>query len=420
MDLPFKIKDFTAMFPSADNKEWYKKVGYDDSCEIIRENLKSAANSFITIGYYLKHIRDEKLYEGAGYSSIWECAKQEFGLNETAASRYIGWNTEYSIDGDSPLIDDKYKDFSKSQLQEMFSLSEAVRKDITSENTVQEIREIAKQEHEKQMPTEAEVKAFYERLCEGYVKSGYYSRQTLKDDLKERKGKGHSIMSGGSGVLKSYSCSPRGISINDKEEITWGKLVKLIDRYIPVEKQETVSELESVDVELKGALSETVEETIPGQMRIEQFPEYMPDENSDSAKAAIIDAEYREITKEEEDSKSEVQTKLPLLKNNDQRHEWLKNYKEWGLWYHDENIDVNYYKYDFSDGSRLVVAEYPQRFCYWNEKREDEFFYHLLEKNKQGYKKNYDEVYRNATDSETYLVEFLKRLQKKEKQDETV
>lgn len=108
-----------------------------------------------------------------------------------------------------------------------------------------------------------------------------------------------------------------------------------------------------------------------------------------------------------------IQPELPVLKNNDQRKEWLADYNSWGLWYRDENIDVNYYKYDFSDGSRLVVAEYPQRHTYYSSEYKDEYYYHLLEKNKKGYKKPYDEQFRQQTDSETYLVEFLKDLQKK-------
>lgn len=111
-----------------------------------------------------------------------------------------------------------------------------------------------------------------------------------------------------------------------------------------------------------------------------------------------------------------VQPELPILKNNDQRKEWLNNYKAWGLWYRDENIDVNYYKYDFTDGSRLVVAEYPQRFKYYPNSQEDEVYYHLLEKGKKGYQYTYDEAYRHTADSETYLVEYLKSLQKKEKE----
>lgn len=109
------------------------------------------------------------------------------------------------------------------------------------------------------------------------------------------------------------------------------------------------------------------------------------------------------------------QPELPVLKNNDQRKEWLNNYGDWGLWYRDGNLDVNYYKYDFPDGSRLVVAEYPQRIGYWDAKKpHDECYYHLLEKDKKGYNgKLYDAKYGHSPDSETYLVEFLKNLQKK-------
>lgn len=114
-------------------------------------------------------------------------------------------------------------------------------------------------------------------------------------------------------------------------------------------------------------------------------------------------------------SEESEQPELPKFKNNDQRKEWLRNYEDWGLWYTDRNINVNYYKYDFADGSRLVVAEYQNRINGWNGKeKEDEYYLHLLEKDKKPYGdgKPYDKQYMNATDSETYLVEFLKNLQK--------
>lgn len=112
------------------------------------------------------------------------------------------------------------------------------------------------------------------------------------------------------------------------------------------------------------------------------------------------------------------QPELPKLKNNDQRKEWLRNYKDWGLWYHDDRIDVNYYKYDFEDGSRLIVAEYPKRKYYWNSgELEDSHYFHLLEKNKKYYgrEKTFDQQYMHNENSETYLVEFLKNLQKEAK-----
>lgn len=49
------------------------------------------------------------------------------------------------------------------------------------------------------------------------------------------------------------------------------------------------------------------------------------------------------------------QPEIPVLKNNEQRKQWLSEYKAWGLWYRDENIDVNYYKFDFPDGSRQTL-----------------------------------------------------------------
>ncbi|MCB6334938.1 hypothetical protein LI292_18020, partial [Blautia obeum] len=60
----------------------------------------------------------------------------------------------------------------------------------------------------------------------------------------------------------------------------------------------------------------------------------------------------------EENKEISEQPLLPVMKNNDQRKEWLRNYKAWGLWYTDEHIRVRYYKYDFENGARLIAEEY--------------------------------------------------------------
>lgn len=120
----------------------------------------------------------------------------------------------------------------------------------------------------------------------------------------------------------------------------------------------------------------------------------------------------RDVMETEEET---TQSELPHLKNNEERKEWLENYQDWGLWYRDERLDVNYYKYDFKDGSRLVAAEYPMREGYWNQEPRDEHFFHFLKKNKKKYTsldETYDEKFRNETDSITSLVEFLKEIQK--------
>lgn len=126
----------------------------------------------------------------------------------------------------------------------------------------------------------------------------------------------------------------------------------------------------------------------------------------------IIQNLVKDVMETEEET---IQPELPRLKNNEERKEWLENYQDWGLWYRDERLDVNYYKYDFEDGSRLVVAEYPKREGYWNKEPRDEHFFHFLKKNKKKYAsldEVYDEKFRNETDSITSLVEFLKKIQK--------
>ncbi len=111
------------------------------------------------------------------------------------------------------------------------------------------------------------------------------------------------------------------------------------------------------------------------------------------------------------------QLELPVLKNEDQRKEWLKNYKAWGLWYRDEHIDVNYYKFDFGDGSRLVVSEFPQRENERSVKKYDQVYYHLIEHEKRKYQsdKVYEDKYQYHSNSVTELVEYLKKLQQRRK-----
>lgn len=112
------------------------------------------------------------------------------------------------------------------------------------------------------------------------------------------------------------------------------------------------------------------------------------------------------------------QPPLPEMKNNDQRKEWLRNYKSWGLWYTDHHTGVRYYKYDFQNGARLIAEEYdpePQKSSWWVPT--ESCYMHLVggpeptSKDKIP-KWTYHEKYNRFPNSETELVEFLKEVQK--------
>lgn len=123
-------------------RDWYKSVGYQDAKNIIKEKMKSSVENFIAIGYYLKHIDETEQYKEDGYVNIWECAKQEFGFSQARASRCINICKAYSVDGDSPYIDEQFKNFNPSQLQEMlpFKDDEHLIGQITPDMSSREIR----------------------------------------------------------------------------------------------------------------------------------------------------------------------------------------------------------------------------------------------------------------------------------------
>ena len=112
------------------------------------------------------------------------------------------------------------------------------------------------------------------------------------------------------------------------------------------------------------------------------------------------------------------QPTLPELRNNDQRKQWLREYKSWGLWYTDPHIGARYYKYDFNNGARLIAEEYdpePRKESWWVPT--EPYFLHLVggpEPERSGGvpKWTYHSKYHKFPNSETELVEFLKEVQK--------
>ncbi|MDE6388322.1 MAG: hypothetical protein K2L82_11025 [Lachnospiraceae bacterium] len=425
-----------------------ERIGYKDSLEIIQDESLKIQKSFVKIGWHLKHIRDNELYKEDGYTSINECAANQLGYSQSTTSRLIKICERFSKNGNSPELDEKYEGFDKSQMIEMLPMEPEEIERVTSDMTVTEIRAV-KNERIVNKPDDGEIRLF----CRYFLYDiSEKDRAALKEYMVEQYGKSHA--SGSAGNMDSdkviYQCSPRGISINSSDEITWAHFVK------------RVRELEQLMPEsCFGAVKEeTIEDELPGQTSIEKdFPEYLPEPeteiqcapnldleaekyatshknsevsiqgavreelNDDSREESVIDAaepsqylEWSKLDEKQRDQKEACdelaisesdreedegfeQPEFPILKNNEQRAEWLRNYKNWGMWYRDEHIDVNYYKFDFPDGSRLIVAEYPQRYSYINNQRQDQRFYHLVGKN---------ESYRHTSDSSSYLIDFLK------------
>lgn len=125
--------------------KWYEMdMSLNDVKNLLSANIKTMSRSFIAAGYYMKYIRDRELFRDGGYSSIWEFAEDQYGIKKSATSRWMAMNDKFSKDGNSPILDDKYKDFNKSQLQEMLYLTDEQMEEAEPEMSAKEIRAIRK------------------------------------------------------------------------------------------------------------------------------------------------------------------------------------------------------------------------------------------------------------------------------------
>lgn len=195
-------------------------VDYEDSIDIIGDEIRSVRKSFVKIGWYLKHIREKEMYRKDGYGDIYEFAQAKFKMSQGTVNRMINLCIEFSVGHDSPELDERYMGFDESQLFEMLPMKQDERDVISPDMTVKEIREKKAENKAMREPPEKLVGDFIE--MKGIVLSDH---ETISD-LKEFMSKYFRHASGGifeipGNDLRSYEGTPRGIRLNNYDEITW-------------------------------------------------------------------------------------------------------------------------------------------------------------------------------------------------------
>lgn len=119
-----------------------EQMGYKDSLEIIKDESVKIQKSFVKIGWYLKHIKDDELYKEDGYANINECAADQLGYSQSTVSRLINICEKFSKNHNSPELDDKYAGFDKSQMIEMLPMEPEQLERVKPDMTVKQIRDI--------------------------------------------------------------------------------------------------------------------------------------------------------------------------------------------------------------------------------------------------------------------------------------
>lgn len=508
---------------------------YGEAKDIIRKDLESMSKKFITIGYYLKYIRDKKLYIQDGFESIWEFAQDTYGISKSTCSRWMHMNDKFSEGGNSPELRQEFASFGKSQLQEMLYLDDKQIEQAKPEMTAKEIREIRKpQNQEENLEGQMSIEDYPEMLPEevscfkmGGKPYGYTWYQVVKEYLKtaytedsakiKSQGKEYLVLrrpertffydaqgntlfevenarleseyswlqqkeniapsqqSGKCIHSQQYVCTlterqkaVEGDGKNCNEKCCWNCInhgnckyecnasanreeKKITVEVVPgveaeitdIKKAAKAAKIEEKKAEIKAIRDisiapaqqreeneeqqETLEKTIGKWTPKEIWEEKRKELNrwieafagekepeAISKQRIVVDAlEY--MVKNLQQEKQQGQPPIPKLKNNEQRKEWLNNYRSWGIWYKDEHIGVTYYRYQFGNGADLIVEEYENENEYTGTYTSS--YFHLVggpePPRKNGIPKwNRNKKYNRYQNSETELIEFLKEIQR--------
>lgn len=169
----------------------YVQMTLNDWVEIkqkLKRELLGIKQSFVRIGFVLRQIDDQKLYERDGYKSIADFAKQEYGLEPSTTSRFMSINREYSIDGYSETLRPEYADLGRSQLEEMLKLPDSDRQMVQPETSRENIRELKR--FNKEAPEEGVADDLY-KLVESFYKDNpdilneVFKREYAETDIKQ-------------------------------------------------------------------------------------------------------------------------------------------------------------------------------------------------------------------------------------------
>lgn len=448
---------------------WYKNVSYDDAKIFIRTNIESAARSFIAIGYYLKLIRDGELYREEGHENIWDFAMAEYGISKSTASRYMSMNDRFSLDGNSPIVDQKYKDFEKSKLQEMLSLTDEQLEQVTPEMKVQEIRamrqpkEIPYFELEGQLDFETDFPEVFPEVPAVAQPATIQTTMTLEEMMggeelgepdKQPEVVATSQQEIPSSVLETaalpsesaaekqhsgkclhnplYDCS---MADEDKtipgtgEDCThcccW-ECPKHGDcrlecyaserRKYRTEDAKTEKELDSEPIEYDRNTLENMIQDAKETLNL-MSDHWKKSQPYTYAKYSMMIQAYEMFLLAHDASAQESeeveQPELPVLKNNEQRAAFVDNYKSWPLWIETQETGERYYRYNLPDGTSFVVKTYHSMLY--------DYKAGIGMRRKEGYGANEQYIlepgrfFRDCSANRSAMIEKLKELQKGER-----
>lgn len=274
----------------------YVQMTINDWLEVkhkLKMELQGVKQSFVRIGYVLRKIDDQRLYENDGYKSITEFAKGEYGLEASTVSRFMSINREYSINGYSEHLREEYLDMGRSQLEEMLKLPEKDREMIRPETSREDIRDLKR--FNKTEPAAGVADDIYSLIEKFYEANEEVLNELYREDLvfTESPEKLAEIVNpGGNRSFKKgiffLMMYEENIKIkkfgSEPQTMSWEEFfVVTRDIFVAAGPNTYKNHFSKSD---KNEEENNVEVQIPGQMEIKDYPEILPDKSEEKEEIA--------------------------------------------------------------------------------------------------------------------------------------
>lgn len=107
--------------------------------------LTRAAQSFVRIGYLLRVAEDTDILKESGYRNVTEFAAAEYSLDKSQVSRFININIQFSENGYSDHLQERYERFGYAKLAIMLSLPEAINAELPGSLSKADIQAVAEE-----------------------------------------------------------------------------------------------------------------------------------------------------------------------------------------------------------------------------------------------------------------------------------
>ena len=411
--------------------------------------------TFIAQGFILRVVRDDCLYQQAGYVDINSYAKGELGLGkegsrvDSIVNRYININKRFSSGGYSAVIDDRYMNYSYSALSEIWTMTdeEIESAGITETTTVAKIREIKREnredepEEDEQIPGQTEITDFLPDATgsEGSEQEEDGSVATLQQEEKAENrintpAEGH--FEGENGQNGQHNVENGRKETVEMPENRINTLADVNPEAVEKEEQKTEKEevLEAevlkrspeylhLQIDLSGYGNEMTKDR-----RIEdafqRITEPLKNITQREVRAFNFAIDFIEgVTKartllrlynEEKRQAERQQDELPDMKNNDQRREFIGTYRSWPLWSENKKTKERFYRYEFQNGDAFIIKD-----IYSNRERYDLNKHKNVRKaewtKQAGFimKKGELEELNDCVASETVMIDYLREMKKK-------